>query len=259
MRRAHRTRAAITPSRTVFVTILFLSLGLIGCDNSCVVFISNPGGGIISGGTSNCSLNQAKGNVRPRITSSLIPAANGESARIQHIFVAVRGIEANPNATADEKSPDWQELAPKLITRPIQMDLLARSGNSDELDALGDVAVPADAYREIRLRLSPNQLSTSDSVLGESSCGSVGLNCIVTSDGVVRPLVLNSGLSQIQISSDHITGGFFRILPETTVNLKVEFNPQSSLFINTDEGVRLVPVFTVESETPFESAATTDR
>ncbi len=259
MRRAHRTRAAITPSQTVFVTILFLSLGLIGCDNSCVVFISNPGGGIISGGTSNCSLNQAKGNVRPRLTSSFTPAADGESARIQHIFVTVRGIEANPSATADEKSPDWQELAPKLVTQPVQMDLLASSDNSDGLDTLEDVAIPADAYRQVRLRLSANQPSASDSVLQQSSCGSLGFNCLVTSDGGVRPLVLDSGLSQIQISSDHITGGFFRILPETTVHLKVEFNPQSSLFINTDEAVRLVPVFTVDSQTPSESAATTDR
>ena len=259
MRRAYLTRAAITPSQTVFVTMLFLSLGLIGCDNSCFVFISNPGGGITPGGTPTCSLNQAKGNVRPRLTSSLTPAADGESARIQHIFVTVRGIEANPNASADENSPDWQELAPKLVTQPKQMDLLASSGNSEELNSLDDIAIPADAYRQVRLRLSPNQPSASDSVLQESSCGSFGFNCLVTSDGGVRPLVLDSGLSQIQVSSDHISGGFFRILPETTVTLKVEFNPQSSLFINTDEAVRFVPVFTVESQTPSESTATTER
>jgi hypothetical protein len=81
----------------------------------------------------------------------------------------------------------------------------------------------------------------------------------MTSDGGVRPLVLDSGLSQIQVSSEHITGGFFRILPETTVKLKLEFNPQSSLFINTDEAVRLVPVFTVESQTPGESADSTNQ
>lgn len=259
MRRARGSRAAITLSPKVFFAILLLSLGLIGCDNSCFVIISDPGGGTISGGTSNCPLNQAKGNVRPRLTSSFKPAAEGESARIQHIFVTVRGIEANPNATADEKSPDWQELAPELITQPKQMDLLASSGNSDERNALEDAAIPADAYRQVRLRLLPNQPSASDSMLQESSCGSFGFNCLVTSDGGVRPLVLDSGLSQIQVSSDHITGGFFRILPETNVNLRIEFNPQSSLLITTDQAVRLVPVFTVESQTPSESAATTDR
>jgi hypothetical protein len=258
MRRAHRTQAAITPSQTVFVTILFLALGLIGCDNSCVVFISDPGGGTISVGTSNCSLNQAKGNVHPRITSSLSSATAGQPARIQHIFVTLRGIEANPSATADEDSPDWQELAPKLVNQPMQLDLLASSSDSHAAGTFEDVPVPADAYRQIRLRLAPNQPSASDS-LQENSCGSVGLNCIVTSDGVIRPLVLDSGLSQIQVSSDHIADGFFRILPDTTVNLKIEFNPQSSLFIPTNEAVRLVAVFRVDSQTPGESIASADQ
>ncbi len=254
MRRAHGSQAAITRSQKVFFAILLLSLGLIGCDNSCVVIVSNPGGGIISGGTSNCSLNLGKGNVRPRITSSLTPPAGNEQARIQHIFLTIQGIEANPSPTADEKSPDWQELAPKLVTRPMQIDLLASSGNSDGLDTLEDVAIPADTYRQVRLRLSPNQPTTGDSVLRENSCGSLGFNCLITSDGGVRPLVLDNGLSQIKVSSDRITGGFFRVLPETTVKLKVEFDPQSSLFINTDEAVRLVPVFTAESQTPSEAA-----
>jgi Domain of unknown function (DUF4382) len=258
MRRAHRTRAAITPSQTVFVTILFLSLGFIGCDNSCFVFISNPGGGIIAGGTSNCSLNQAKGNVHPRITSSLSSASGGQPARIQHIFVTLRGIEANPSATADEESSDWQELAPKLVNQPMQLDLLASRSDSHEPGTFEEVAVPADAYRQIRLRLSPNQPGASDS-LQENSCRSVGLNCIVTSDGVIRPLVLDSGLSQIQVSSDHIADGFFRILPDTTVNLKIEFNPQSSLFITTGEVVRFVPAFTVDSQTTGESIASADQ
>ena len=259
MRRARGSRAAITPCHQAFFTILLVSLGLIGCDNSCVVIVSNPGGGIISGGTSNCSLNLGKGNVRPQITSSLTRPAGNERASMQHIFVTIQGIEANPNATADEKSPDWQELAPKLATRPMQMDLLASSGNSGRQDTLEDVAIPADAYRQVRLRLAPNQPSIGDSVLQENSCGSLGFNCLMTSDGGVRPLVLDSGLSQIQVSSEHITGGFFRILPETTVKLKLEFNPQSSLFINTDEAVRLVPVFTVESQTPGESADSTNQ
>jgi Domain of unknown function (DUF4382) len=254
MRRARGSPAAITPCHQAFFTILLVSLGLIGCDNSCVIIVSNPGGGIISGGTSNCSLNLGKGNVRPRITSSFTPAAGNERARIQHIFVTIQGIEANPNATADEQSPDWQELAPKLVTRPMQVDLLATSGHSDGLDTLEDVAVPADAYRQVRLRLAPNQPSNGNSVLQENSCGSLGLNCLMTSDGGVRALVLDNGLSQIQVSSDHITGGWFRIFPETTVKLKIEFNPQSSLFIRADEAVRFVPVFTVESQTPGESA-----
>lgn len=258
MRRAYGSQRARPASPAVLFAILFLPLVLIGCDNTCFVFISNPGG-TISGNTPTCSLNQAKGNVRVRITSPLALPANGESARIEHIYVTLRGVEANPNAIADDDSPDWQELAPMLATRPAQLDLLANRGDARELDSSDDVAVPADAYRQVRLRLSPNPSDASDPVLEVNLCGSLGLHCIVTSDGSVRPLVLDPGPSQIQISSDHIAGGFFRVFPDTTANLEIEFNPQSSRLIPADETVRLVPVFAVESQTFDESSAATPR
>jgi hypothetical protein len=259
MRSARTPRQAIAASPEVLLAILFLSLGLSACGtNSCILIVSNPGsgGGTISGNGPNCSLNTT--TVSMRITSSLAPPAGGASS-IQHVFVTLRGIEANPSANAEEDSPDWQELAPKLATQPVQLDLLARSGDSCEAIISERVAVPADAYREVRLQLSPNQPDTTESVLRQNSCGSAGFNCVVTSDGNIRPLVLDQELSQIQVSSDHITGGFFRIFPDAAVNLKIEFNRQSSQFISSDSAVRLVPVFTVDSQTGCESADGADR
>lgn len=256
MRRFSTFQDAITPFQAALSGILFLALGLIGCDNSCFVFVSNPGG-TVSSGTNPCSLNQTNGNVRTQITVSLTRPASDEPATIRHIFVTLQGIEANPSATAGEDTPGWQELAPKLVAQPMQLDLLASSSDSHELDILGDAAVPADAYRQIRLRLSSNQVG--DSVSQENSCGNVGSNCIVTSDGHVRPLILDTGLSQMQVTSDRISGGSVRIFPETNVDLKIEFNPQSSLFIPTNEAVRFVPAFTVDSQTLGESAASIDQ
>lgn len=259
MRRFSTFQDAIPSSQAALFAILFLAVGLMGCDNSCFVFVSNPGG-TVSTGTNPCSFNQTNGNVRTQITTSRTQPADGEPATIQHIFVTLRGIEANPSATAGEDSAGWQELAPKLLTQPAQLDLLASSsGDSIELDILGDATVPADAYRQIRLRLSSNQVGPDDSVLRENSCGNVGSNCIVTSDGHVRPLVLDTGLTQMQVPSDRIAGGFFRIFPETNVDLKIEFNPQSSLFIATNQAVRFVPAFTVDSQTVGESAARIDQ
>jgi uncharacterized protein DUF4382 len=258
MRRLLTFHRAISGSQRVFLATLFLSVGLIGCDNSCILIVSNPGGGggTISGSGPNCSLNTT--TVSMRIISSLAPPeANGPS--IQHVFVTLRGIEANPDASADEKSPGWQELAPKLATQPVQLDLLASTGDSCDANISERVAVPADAYRQIRLQLSPNQPETTESVLLQNSCGSADFNCVVTSDGNIRPLVLDRELSQIPVSSDRIAGGFFRIFPDAPVNLKIEFNPQSSHFIPSDAGVRLVPVFTVASQTACESVADTDR
>ncbi|HXN71700.1 MAG TPA: DUF4382 domain-containing protein [Candidatus Acidoferrales bacterium] len=261
MRHVLAFRRAISGSQKVFLATLFLSVGLIGCGtNSCLLIISNPGGGggTISGNGPNCSLNTMSGNVSMRITSSLAPPA-GSAPSVQHVFVTLLGIQASPDADAPENSPDWQELAPKLATQPVQLDLLASTGDSCEANIAEHVAVPADAYRQIRLELSPNQTDTTESVLQQNSCGSAGFNCVVTSDGNIRPLVLDRELSQISVSSDHIAGGLFRIFPDAAVNLKIEFNAQSSQFIPTEESVRLVPTFTVNSETGCESATGADR
>ncbi len=182
--------------------------------------------------------------------------------QIAHIYVTIRGIEANPSAAAGDDSPDWQGLAPKLVNQPAQIDLLAPSGDPPVQDEFDDVTVPADAYRQIRLRLAPDQPDATNSVLQANTCGSVGFNCIVTPDGAMRPLAINNGSSEIYISSQQIEGGFVRVLPETTTTLRIEFIAQSSLFIRPDdltqepsEGTaQFVPIFSVESQTENESA-----
>jgi hypothetical protein len=262
MRRPLIFRRSISGAQEIFLATLFLSLVLIGCDtNSCILIVSNPGsgGGTISGNGPNCSLNPM--TVSMQITSSLPPLAPEGQPRIQHIFVTLRGIDANPSAAADENSPDWQELAPNLSKEPIQLDLLSRSADSCEPNISARVSVPANAYRQLRLRLSPNQLDASDPVLQQNSCGSAAFNCVVTSDGNIKPLVLDRDLSQIQISSAQITTGVFRVLPDSPLNLKIEFNPQSSHFIPTATAaaVRLVPVFTAAVQSPCESLSVADR
>jgi Domain of unknown function (DUF4382) len=257
MPRASSSRRAIKSSRRFFLITLLFPLALIGCDtNSCILIVSNPGsgGGTISGNGPNCSLNAT--TVSMQITSSLPPLAPQGQPRIQHIFVTLRGIDANPSDTADENSPDWQELAPNLSKEPIQLDLLSRSGDSCDANISARVSVPANAYRQ--LRLSSNQLDASDPVLQQNSCGSAAFNCVVTSDGNIKPLVLDRDLSEIQVPSAQITTGLFRILPDSPLNLKIEFNPQSSHFIPTDSAVQLVPVFTAV-ETPCESMTVADR
>jgi hypothetical protein len=253
MRRMCTSQGATKASRRGFFTALVCCLSFAGCGDTCFIFVSNPSGGTIVVGTNTCSLNKATGSVRLRLTSSVMPAAGDWPASVQHIFVTFRGIEANPSATAGEDSSDWQDLAPNLETQPVQLDLLTHGDDSCERSTFGDVAIPADAYRQIRLRLSPNQPGANEPVPQKNSCGSVGFNCIVTADGGIRPLALNRQLPQVHIPPDHIAGGFFRILPETAANLAIEFNPHSSLVFSAGEAVLLVPVFTVGSQASCES------
>jgi hypothetical protein len=242
---------------------LFFCLSFIGCDNYCFVFISNPGGSA-SASTPSCQLNTSTGTVGLRITASPTPPADATpSPAIQHIFVTLRGIEALPSAILDNDSPDWRELAPKLAMKPAQLDLLAPTAHScdqnqsQSQNTFAESAIPADAYRQIRLRLSSNQPATDEPVPEENACGIVGFNCVVTSDGKIRALVLDSISSQFQISSDHISGGYFRVLPDTPINLDIEFNTQASRLFPaaTDEieAVRLVPAFAVKPQTSCDS------
>jgi hypothetical protein len=233
--------------------ILFLCFGLIGCGDSCVIFVSDPGGGTLSGGTSSCSLNPMHGNVRLRVSSSLAAQKTGGLAEVQHIFLTIRGIEATANAFADAEAPDWRELTPNLAAQPLQLDLLARSAESCQENSFESAAVPADTYRQLRLSLSSSQPDASYAAPQESLCGSAGLNCIQTSDGAIQPLVLDSNFVKIPISPEQIRRGFFQILPDTTANLRIEFDSRSSLFIPASEGVRLIPVFSVDAQTACQS------
>jgi hypothetical protein len=247
-------RRATEAPRQIFLTSLLFSLSLTGCGDSCFLFVSNPSGGTLAVGTTSCSLNNPNGTARLRLTSSVRPTAADWPTTVQHIFVTFRGIEANSSAMADDDSPGWQELAPKLTIEPIQFDLLPHNVDSCESNVLGDVEVPADTYRQIRLRLSTSLTETNEPIPQENRCGGVGLNCIVKTDGATRAFILSSRMPRIRIPPDQIAGGSFQILPGTAANLTIEFSPSSSLVFPADGDVRLVPVFTVESQSSCESA-----
>lgn len=261
MQRSYSFRRANRASRTCLLAALIFCLTIVGCNNYCFVFVSNPGGSIsTSSNTPSCQLNSATGTVRLRVapspTASVETAPTPIPASIEHIFVTLRGIEATTSAIPNDDSSNWRELAPQLATQPEQLDLLAH--NSDSFDqnqnTFADVAIPADAYRQIRLRLSPpDQPATDEPAPQENACGRVGFNCVIIADGKIRPLVLDGLSSQFQIQSGQIAGGFFRVFPDTATNLKIEFNPQSSLFFPAGETIRMLPAFTAVPQASYES------
>jgi Domain of unknown function (DUF4382) len=252
----------IRAARSCLLVALFFCLTMVGCSNYCFVFVSNPGGSIsTSSSTPSCQLNSATGTVRLRVAASPAPEAQAAPTpiptSIQHIFVTLRGIEATPSAIPNDDSPNWRELAPQLAAQPKQLDLLAHCPDScaENQNMFAGVAVSVDAYRQIRLRLSSNQPAADEPLPEVNACGSVGFSCVITADGGIRALALDGLSPQFQISSDHISGGFFQVLPDTAINLDIEFNPQSSLFFPVNNAVRLVPTFTVEPQASSESTA----
>src|SRR6266849_4664860 len=165
-----------------------------------------------------------------------------ESDRIQHIFVSIRGIEVHPNTTANDDSPDWQELAPQLAQQPLQVDLVRGTADRNAREALGEIVViPAGIYRQVRLRFVPHQSATEDQLPEKNACGSVGFNCVVMADGHIQPLLLDGGSPELRIMSDRIEGASLFTPPDTDTDLVIELKPVWVWFSSADEGVRLLP------------------
>ena len=232
------------------VTLFCGSLG--GCDNSCATITVNPGGGIISGTDSTCTVPKMTGNVRLSLNSSLAPDAASEPPSTQHIFVSLRGVEALAASLADEDSPEWQELAPELAAQPMQVDLLARAADSCGTNSLGDATIPQGVYNQVRLRLVPNQPGANEPVPEQNACGPTGFNCVVAEDDMARPIAWGE-TPELRVPAERIDGGFFRVLPGGDIRLAVEFDPRSSMAVPAGDAVRLFPTFSVSQQVPCES------
>jgi hypothetical protein len=74
-----------------------------------------------------------------------------------NVFVTIRSIQAHTSATADNNSSGWQELAPQLVSAPVQVDLLHLPASGQcLLEQLGSTSLPAGDYQQIRLILLAN-------------------------------------------------------------------------------------------------------
>jgi hypothetical protein len=214
-----------------------------GC-NTCVGIVSNPGGsGVVTvTNPSTCTVPAAKGNLRLRMNLSPALAATPSTAR--HIFVTLRGIQANPDASAEDDSPAWVELSPNLAHKPLQLDLLAQSEEFCPANLLVATAVPADLYRQIRLQISPDEPVTDHSVLEQNACGGSGFNCTVTENGDAHPIKVGGSPALIHITSARIADGFFSVLPDRDNDLEITLSGYSFLSLPATRDPELVPTFT---------------
>lgn len=266
MHRTDSTDAATKVLRSVFPAVIFLGLSVSGCGYSCYSGFWNGNQSGVGFSNTSCPLAKAMGAVTVQVsaasTSSGASAAfpsllASQNRSVEHIFVTLRGIEAQPADLANAESSGWQELAPDLATHPVQLDLLssllpvALTADSQSLSSPSNAnvpaTVPADEYRQLRIRLaSPNP--SSDDLLPESNaCGKVGQNCIIFADGSVWPLQFEDVATEFHVTPEDSTDGVFRVLPGEVIHLSIEFDPASSAFFASNGAVRLVPAFQVIS------------
>jgi hypothetical protein len=254
-----RTDCALSGSTKACSFGLFAALlscaAFVGCENFCVVAVSNPGGGggVVGAGTT-CPTAQQTGNVTLQLGSSFTPVASSWPSGVQHIFVTLRGIEALPINPSGDDSPAWQELAPDLVMQPAQVDLMAQPADACGPRAFPDAVIDAGVYDRIRLRLVPNQTEASEPVPVENACGKIGFNCIVATNGTLQVLA-SSNPAELQVPAESIAGGFFRVLPGDHIRLAIEFEPRASFILPAGDAAQIVPSFFVTQRSACESGS----
>lgn len=179
-------------TQTGFIRLSFANLLLCflltGCGDTCFVVT-----GIFPNTTSTtnpptCNLGPGNGNITVGINSVRPSPGAPMSPNLQHVFVTLRGIEANPNSVAAEDSPDWQELAPQLATEPVQIDLMATTVSGVSCASrLTRKSVPAGVYHQIRLRLASDQAPSGDPLPLHNECSGSGFNCVVDTNNKHTP------------------------------------------------------------------------
>lgn len=228
---------------------LFLAIALAGCRNTCFVFTSNPGA-VVEVKTGNpppaCRLSKANAAVGVSMHAAASCEACSPSGRIEHIFVSLRGIELHRSAIADDASAEWQELAPQLAQRPLQVDLMKGTEDASAAPRLGERAlIPAGEYRQVRLRFVANQPAADEPIPQRNACGGVGFNCVATADGRIRTLIIAGAASQTRITSDTISGGFLFVPPESNAEVAIELGTFWTL-ANSGSKLELLPALGVK-------------
>jgi Domain of unknown function (DUF4382) len=234
---------------------LLLCFLLIGCGDTCFVIT-----GIFPNTTSTtnpptCNLGAGNGTITVGINSVRPSPVAAMSPNLQHVFITLRGIEANPNSVAAEDSPDWQELAPEFATEPVQIDLMATaaSGVSCASRLTRKSIVRASVYRQLRLRLVPDESVAGEPQPNHNECSGLGFNCVVDTNGHAHALTLKNGAHDFLITSNRITEGSFNVLPDTETDLSIVFDPYSSLAAATGDAVQILPVFSAETAVACDS------
>jgi len=172
------------------------------------------------------------------------------------VFVTIRSIQAHTSATADDNSSGWQELAPQLVSTPVQVDLLhlPEGGNGVQclLAQLGSTSLPAGDLQQIRLILLANAATTGP-VPANNKCSSLGnvFNCLVDSNNVTHTLNLSSEANTgLKIPPGQIMGGPIHVAAGQSVDLNIDFNTCASIVQEGNGAFRLKPTLTAGVVSP---------
>jgi Domain of unknown function (DUF4382) len=173
------------------------------------------------------------------------PSCMAPQGSYMHVFVTVRSVQAHTSASATDSTGGWQELAPQLASRPMQVDLFAPAQTNCILAQLGSAQLPAGNYQQIRLLLVSNSPAASDAVPSQNACAGEGFNCVVLADGTVHQLDLSSQVNTgLKIPPGQVLGGPIQVTAGQSVDLNIDFNACASIVREGNGAYRLKPALT---------------
>lgn len=239
MKSSARTKFAMSLGVFVYVSLISLFAILLS---------------VVSCGGGSGSQTMTAGMGSAVLTISDPPSCAAPSGDFSHVYITIRSVEAHISSSATDNSPGWQELAPQLASQPRQVDLLHLPQNGSCLLAqLGSTsALPVGDYQQIRLLLVPNAPPTG-LVPSSNACATLGqvFNCVVTSDGKVHNLDLNSQANTgLEVPSGQIAGGPIHVAAGQSVDINVDFNTCASLVPMPNSDFRLRPTLTASQISP---------
>jgi hypothetical protein len=221
--------------RTISFAAMFTVLGLTGCGNSCFVAFSNNGNGgvIVKAGdpAPTCSLSQGTGMVSAVALESPACESCTAAARVKHVWVTLRSVKIRPSASEDGIPGGWVELAPRLANDPRQIDL---TGNSLPAVLVERAIVPAGSYSEVRVEFFSGSPGNAEELSTENVCRGTRWNCVTMANGHIAPLLLPGDVPELVIDSQHIESDSLVILPDTTMELRLSFEPHQVLHFSAE-------------------------
>src|SRR5712692_3561542 len=244
-----RAKERPTPHFLLSLAITALALIITGCGGNPPTMQSS------SMGTINVSLSDPPSCAAATSGATAVPAGGtaAPGGNFMNVFVTIRSIQAHTSTTASDNDPGWQELAPQLVSTPVQVDLLNLPANGQcLLEKLGSTSLPAGDFQQIRIILLANA-APSGPVPKSNACSSLGdvFNCVVDSNKVTHTLNLSSEANTgLKIPPGQVMGGPIHVAAGQSVDLNIDFNTCASILMEGNGDFRLKPTLTAGVVSP---------
>ncbi|KVV51800.1 hypothetical protein WT27_31585 [Burkholderia territorii] len=157
----------------------------------------------------------------PQTGTLHVAMTDAPSCGFDHVYVTVSQVRVNANANASDNDAGWSTIT---LATPQKVDLLSLTNGV--LADLGQTALPAGQYQQVRLVLAQNQGNT----LANSVVPTGG-----TEQALATPSATQSGYKIIQP---------FTVQPNTLVDLVLDFNACKSIVQRGNGTYALKPVVT---------------